>query len=965
MRRMLPAGVGRQLLLPLLVALVSMSLAESVILYRWYLAQRHHEMQSSLELARATAATFEAWVEGVVQQEGALGSALQHMQQDIHMLTPIDEFLRTNAETYPAVDSFHWIEPDGTVLFSSHSVAPGASIAESPYFQEIRAGADWAISDLHRGPFHDGFTFVLARGFRDPAKQLAGVMVAVIDPAQLGPRLSKVERPQSGHITVFDRNAQLVCIEPDIEVADRKWDDNDPYLRIALDGRETQGTFVSPVDGENRFVAHALIAHTGWVSGASRSVGITLAPVMHGLTWAVSLLLSVTVVSSLLLLGVYRGILEGIRALQRHAQALSLGRLEHRVSITRVAEFQELGEGFNRMAEALGGAEQRRERHLSRLSTLIEVSLELLSEPTIPAIITRVSDAAAGLTGAALAACRHRPDTGAETLFASSQTRDAAPALDEAFNGLAATNDFTALARHAAFQSICSGPGAHSFLAGTWLLDAYGAKSGFILAGGPGGGAFTPEDRALLGQLALIASLALQHLHARIALQAAHDDLENKVQARTAELSKLNERLLEKVDAHAVAVESLRASEASLSKAQEIARLGNWDWDLAADSWHLSAEVFRILGIPPGDFAPSVAAFLSVVHPDDRVLVEQSLEESLHTAGARSVDYRIVRPSGEVRTVHGQIEVFFSPDGRPARVTGIIQDITEHVKAEEEVRLREQQLIQADKMVSLGILVSGVAHEINNPNHAILSNATALRHLWADALPVLERFYAEYGDFVLAGNDYTQWRNRVPGMIASVVENSNRIKVIVQELRDFARHSPTDRQESVDVNAVVRSAHVLVSSMAEKCTNRFVVNAAPGLPPVKGNFQRLEQVLINLIQNACQALPSRDRAISVTTRCDQGRGVVEILVSDEGTGISEEDLKHILDPFYTTKRGAGGMGLGLWITSNIVHEHGGTLTFRSRLGAGTTVSVSLPALNSPAAPGALEPSSDIRAEADV
>ena len=115
------------------------------------------------------------------------------------------------------------------------------------------------------------------------------------------------------------------------------------------------------------------------------------------------------------------------------------------------------------------------------------------------------------------------------------------------------------------------------------------------------------------------------------------------------------------------------------------------------------------------------------------------------------------------------------------------------------------------------------------------------------------------------------------------------------------------------------------------------------LPAVIGNFQRIEQVVINLIQNACQSLPNRERSVTVATYHDEPAERVVIEVRDEGVGISEENMKQMGTPFFTTKRGAEGMGLGLWISSNNAHEHGGTLTFSSREGGGTSAILSLPA----------------------
>jgi polar amino acid transport system substrate-binding protein len=146
----------------------------------------------------------------------------------------------------------------------------------------------------------------------------------------------------------------------------------------------------------------------------------------------------------------------------------------------------------------------------------------------------------------------------------------------------------------------------------------------------------------------------------------------------------------------------------------------------------------------------------------------------------------------------------------------------------------------------------------------------------------------------------------------------------------------------VDVNAVIKSAVSLLSNMIMKSTKHFSVEYGDPLPRLKGNFQRFEQVIINLIQNACQALPDSQRGISMSTSYDEKKRSILINIKDEGIGISPKALPHIMEPFFTTKRDSGGLGLGLSISSRIVKEHGGTLTFTSEPGKATTAEIILP-----------------------
>jgi polar amino acid transport system substrate-binding protein len=265
-------------------------------------------------------------------------------------------------------------------------------------------------------------------------------------------------------------------------------------------------------------------------------------------------------------------------------------------------------------------------------------------------------------------------------------------------------------------------------------------------------------------------------------------------------------------------------------------------------------------------------------------------------------------------------------------------------QAEEQAKIHQQQLMQAGKMVALGTLVSSVAHEINNPNNFIMLNAPLLKEVWENVLPILDEYYEKDRDFTIGSVRYAEMRDKIPRLLSGIKDGSNRIKQIVEDLRDFVRRDASDMNQSADVNAVLRSAISLLSNMITKSTSHFSVRYGEKMPVLKGNFHRLEQVIINLIQNACQALPDVRRSISLSTVYDEKTSCIVVKVQDEGVGIPPEALPHITDPFFTTKSDSGGIGLGLSISSRIIKEHGGTLTFNSEPGRGTTAEIILPVL---------------------
>ncbi len=264
-------------------------------------------------------------------------------------------------------------------------------------------------------------------------------------------------------------------------------------------------------------------------------------------------------------------------------------------------------------------------------------------------------------------------------------------------------------------------------------------------------------------------------------------------------------------------------------------------------------------------------------------------------------------------------------------------------KAQELADLQREQLFQAAKMASLGTLVSGVAHEINNPITSVLLNIQVFEKYFQGSLPVLDGHCAEGRTLQFGGMSYDGLRQRMPQLLRDAREGVTRVKQIVGELKDFAGQRPSDLRDRVDLNQMAQKAIALVEHMIKKNTDTFEATLAPGLPPVAGNDQRLEQVVLNLLVNACQALSDRRQGIFVSTGHDAGRHEVWLAVRDTGAGMPPEVLERVTDPFFTTRRDSGGIGLGLSISDTIARDHGGRLTFASREGEGTTATLILPA----------------------
>jgi len=270
-------------------------------------------------------------------------------------------------------------------------------------------------------------------------------------------------------------------------------------------------------------------------------------------------------------------------------------------------------------------------------------------------------------------------------------------------------------------------------------------------------------------------------------------------------------------------------------------------------------------------------------------------------------------------------------------------DITERKEAEEKERLHQQQLIQADKMASLGILVSGVAHEINNPNNFIMVNAPIIAKICKTIEPILEEHYQSHGDFYIAPRiKYSEMNKNIHGIISGILEGAQRIDHFVKELKNFSRPTQATKEPGIDINKVIHGAITLLAKLIKDSTKHFQINLDESIPKIKGNFHRLEQVVINLIENSCQALENQEQEIAISTLYDSTTQQVIIRLEDKGIGMTSETIKRIKNPFFSTKRDCGGTGLGLSISSKIVEDHKGNLEFQSTPGKGTIAKVYLP-----------------------
>jgi polar amino acid transport system substrate-binding protein len=244
----------------------------------------------------------------------------------------------------------------------------------------------------------------------------------------------------------------------------------------------------------------------------------------------------------------------------------------------------------------------------------------------------------------------------------------------------------------------------------------------------------------------------------------------------------------------------------------------------------------------------------------------------------------------------------------------------------------------------LGKLVAGVAHEINNPNTFILGNLKIFQEAMSDIFPILDESHKKNKDLKIARLNYDLFKDNIQVLVQDMIDGANRTRKIVADLRNFAKKEDTGLTDIVDLNDLIKN-HLDLTTKQIKKNAQVELELDENIPKFKGNINKLEQVLLNLLINASEAIENKEGLIKIRTGSNSGKDQIYLIVSDNGCGMSESVLKNIFDPFFTTKREKGGIGLGLSITYGIIKDHKGSIEVNSEIGSGTTFTIRIPVQN--------------------
>ena len=367
-------------------------------------------------------------------------------------------------------------------------------------------------------------------------------------------------------------------------------------------------------------------------------------------------------------------------------------------------------------------------------------------------------------------------------------------------------------------------------------------------------------------------------------------------------------------------LDGLRQSEARLEEAQQMAHVGHSERDLDTNLITWSDETYRIFGLRPQESAITLAGLQELIHPEDRGFWSAAMAQALCGLPRYDVEYRVIRPDGELRIVHSQGDVMRDETGRPRRMFGTVQDITERKRAEEGLRDAQMQLAHVNRVATMGQLSASIAHEVNQPVAAVLINADVALHWLSGPTPDLDQTRQALGRIVKNGQRAGEIIGRIRALIKKVAPQKDRL----------------------DVNEAILEVIALTRSELDRSGVSLKVQLANDLPPVEGDRIQLQQVLINLIVNAVEAMRSTSegaRELWIETGTDASGGVL-VAVRDTGPGLDAQTLDHLFDAFYTTK--PSGMGMGLSICRSIIEAHGGRIWTTPNLPQGAIFQFALP-----------------------
>jgi PAS domain S-box-containing protein len=408
---------------------------------------------------------------------------------------------------------------------------------------------------------------------------------------------------------------------------------------------------------------------------------------------------------------------------------------------------------------------------------------------------------------------------------------------------------------------------------------------------------------------------------AETALRKAHDKLEHRVEERTADLRRMNDKMWNEIVERKRAEEDLREAELRYRTVADFTH--DWEYWETPDGKlsYVSPSCERITGFTTKDFIDNPHLISDITLQEDNDILLTHRHEAFTIREPQSIEFRIRRKDGEIRWIEHVCQPVTDMNDTFLGVRAGNRDITARKQVEAALRESEQLLIQAHKMEALGRLAAGIAHEINNPLAIINEKAGLMK------------------DIIELSAGFGQNREKFLSLLGTIFESVTRCKTITHRLLGFSRRTEVSHA-SIDLNAAIQEVIGFLEKEMLFRNIHLELKLAENLPRITSDKRQLEQVVLNILNNAIDVVDKGGIIEIISDVKDEN--TVRISIRDSGPGIPEEILKHIFEPFFTTKSEGKGTGLGLSISYGIMQKLGGTILVRSELTRGTTFILEIP-----------------------
>jgi signal transduction histidine kinase len=444
---------------------------------------------------------------------------------------------------------------------------------------------------------------------------------------------------------------------------------------------------------------------------------------------------------------------------------------------------------------------------------------------------------------------------------------------------------------------------------------------------------YTDKDLDAIRRMAEFYALAVQRNRTREALQKAKGELEKRVKARTAELTITNTKLKKEIQERKLVEVQLQNSKSMLQSVFDGISdpLVLLDKDLRMKMLNKAAkDYYRLDKYQDVIGKQCHAAIRERLEPCKGCKVPEAVSKDQHLTWERPgfidpdrLEQVIAYPVQEIGGEFG---------GTIIRIS----DITEE-------KLRQRQLIQRERLASLGLLVSGIAHEVNNPNNFISFNIPILRDYMQALIPMVDAYAGDRPEIKMFEMPYPEFRDDLFKILTNIEHGSTRINTIVSGLKRFSGKRGKEEKQWIDLKQVIEKTVAISRGEIKKNIRSFEIDIPDDLPNICTDPEVIEQIVINLLINAAQAADKEDSWVKLRVAMgDTWKDHVCIEVRDNGCGMDEKITKNIFNPFFTTKEAGVGTGLGLYVCNDLIKGLGGRIEVESKVGEGSSFSVILP-----------------------